>query len=286
MFVIIGYLVVIGSVIGGYVLAGGKVAVLWQPLEVLIIAGAAAGAFLAANETKTVKAALKALPKLLKGSTFTQALYMELLGLLYEILAKVRKEGLMSIEAEIEEPEQSALFAKYPLVLANHHLIDFLTDYLRMMVGGNLNSFEIENLMDNEIESHHQEANQPITAVRQVADGLPAFGIVAAVMGVVKTMSSVGQPPSVLGEMIAHALVGTFLGILLAYGFVSPIVSLMSERAEQESKAFECIKLTILASINGYSPAIAVEFGRKALFLTERPTFKELEEHIKKLKSR
>lgn len=164
--------------------------------------------------------------------------------------------------------------------------MEFLTDYLRMMVGGNLNAFEIENLMDNEIETHHVEANKPISAVRAAADGLPAFGIVAAVMGVVHTMASVGRPPSELGEMIAHALVGTFLGILLSYGFVAPLAGLLEARLGEESKAYECIKLTLLASINGYAPALSIEFGRKALFSTERPGFKELEEHVKKLKNK
>lgn len=286
MLVIIGYIIVVASVVGGYALAGGHLGSLWQPLELLTIGGGALGAFVVANDSKTIKAFLKALPALLKGSSYTQALYLELLGLLFEILSKVRKEGLMSIEADVEEPEQSALFAKYPLVASNHHLMEFLADYLRMMVGGNLNAFEIENLMDNEIETHHQESHKPIGAMQKLADGLPAFGIVAAVMGVVHTMASVGKPPSELGEMIAHALVGTFLGILLSYGFVAPLGSLMEARAAEEAKAFECVKLTILASINGYAPALAIEFGRKTLFSTERPSFKELEEHVKKLKGR
>jgi chemotaxis protein MotA len=286
MFVIIGYIVIMACVVGGYALAGGHVAGLWQPLELLTIGGAALGAFLVANDTKVMKATLKAVPGVLKGSPYTQAMYMELLSLLYEVLSKVRKEGLMSIESDVEEPGQSALFNKYPLVVEDHHLLEFLTDYLRMMVGGNLNSFEIESLMDNEIETHHIEAGKPIGAVKAMADGLPAFGIVAAVMGVVHTMASVGKPPSELGEMIAHALVGTFLGILLAYGFVTPVASLMESRLGEQAKSYECIKLTLLASINGYAPALSIEFGRKALFSTERPGFKELEDHVKKLKGK
>ncbi len=286
MLVILGYIIVTGCVLGGFALAGGHLAGLWQPLELLIIFGSAIGAFVAGNSGKTQKAFLKAVPGILKKSSYTSAMYLELLGVLFEILAKVRKEGLMSIEADVENPTQSAMFAKYPLVAKDHHLMDFLTDYLRMMVGGNLNAFEIENLMDNEMETHHQDAHKPIAAMQRMADGLPAFGIVAAVMGVVHTMASVGQPPSVLGTMIAHALVGTFLGILLSYGFVAPLVSLMEERLGEETKAYECIKLTLLASINGYAPAIATEFGRKVIFSSERPSFKELEEHIKKLKSK
>jgi chemotaxis protein MotA len=286
MFVILGYVIIFACVVGGYALSGGHVGALWQPLEVLIIAGGALGAFIVGNDLKVIKSSVKALPAVLKSSRYTQALFMELLSLLYETLSKVRKEGLMSIESDVEEPDSSPLFAKYPLVAGDHHLMEFLTDYLRMMVGGNLNGFEIENLMDNEIETHHLEANRPIAAVKAMADGLPAFGIVAAVMGVVHTMASVGKPPSELGEMIAHALVGTFLGILMAYGFVSPVATLMESRLAEEAKAYECAKLTLLASINGYAPPLAIEFGRKVLFSSERPSFQELEEHVKKLKNK
>lgn len=286
MFVIIGYIIILGSVIGGYALGGGHVGALWQPLELLTIGGGALGAFIVGNDPKLMKAFVKAAPAVLKGSPYTQAMYMELLSLLYETLSKVRKEGLMSIEGDVEDPGQSPLFNKYPLVVEDHHLLEFLTDYLRMMVGGNLNAFEIESLMDNEIDTHHTEASRPISAVKAMADGLPAFGIVAAVMGVVHTMASVGRPPSELGELIAHALVGTFLGILLSYGFVSPVATLMESRLGEQSKAYECIKLTLLASINGYAPALSIEFGRKALFSTERPGFKELEDHVKKLKGK
>ena len=286
MFVIIGYIVIVACVVGGYAMGGGHVGALWQPLELLTIGGGALGAFIVGNDTKVMKAFLKAVPGVLKGSPYTQAMYMELLSLLYETLSKVRKEGLMSIEGDVEDPHQSALFNKYPLVVEDHHLMEFLTDYLRMMVGGNLNAFEIESLMDNEIETHHTEATKPIGAVKAMADGLPAFGIVAAVMGVVHTMASVGKPPSELGEMIAHALVGTFLGILLSYGFVAPVAGLMESRLGEQAKAYECVKLTLLASINGYAPTLSIEFGRKALFSTERPSFKELEEHVKKLKGK
>ena len=286
MFVIIGYVIILAAVVGGYALSGGHVGALWQPLELLTIGGGALGAFVVANDLKVIKAFAKAVPGVLKNSRYTQAMFMELLALLYEVLSKVRKEGLMSIEGDVEDPHQSALFAKYPLVAGDHHLMEFLTDYLRMMVGGNLNAFEIENLMDNEIETHHLEAGRPIGAVKAMADGLPAFGIVAAVMGVVHTMASVGKPPSELGEMIAHALVGTFLGILMAYGFVSPVATLMESRLGEEAKAYECVKLTLLASINGYAPALSIEFGRKVLFSSERPAFRELEEHVKKLKGK
>jgi chemotaxis protein MotA len=283
---ILGSLIVIGSVFGGFVLAGGHLGALLQPLEVLMICGGALGAFVAGNPVKVVKATIQSLPGTLKASKYGKAMYMELMALLYELLSKVRKEGLMSIERDVETPEESAVFGKYPQIIADHHLVIFITDYLRIMVSGNLNAFEIENLMDNEIETHHHEAEIPSHAVQRVADGLPAFGIVAAVMGVVHTMESVGVPPSELGMMIAHALVGTFLGILLAYGFAGPLATLLEQRAGESSKIFQTVKVTLLASLNGYAPALAVEFGRKVLYSTERPSFKELEDHVKQSKTK
>jgi chemotaxis protein MotA len=188
---------------------------------------------------------------------------------------------MMSIEADVEEPARSALFRKHPIIAAEHHLIEFVTDYLRMMVSGNMNPHEIESLMDQEIETHHHEQMGPSLAIQKVGDALPAFGIVAAVLGVVKTMASVGKPPAELGQMIAGALVGTFLGILLAYGFVSPLAALLEHKADESTKELSCVKATLLASLQGYAPAVAVEFGRKILFSTERPTFAELERHVK-----
>ena len=286
MLVIIGYIVVCASVFGGFALAGGHLAALFQPIELLMIGGAALGAFLVGNNNKAIKATLAALPSLFKGSRYTKELYMELMSLLFEVLSKVRKEGLMSIEGDIDKPEESPLFSKYPAVLADHHIVEFMTDYLRLMVSGNMDAFQIENLMDNEIETHHHEGAVPAHVIAKVGDGLPAFGIVAAVMGVVHTMESVGIPPSELGMLIAHALVGTFLGILLAYGFVGPLASLLEQKLDESSKMFQCVKVTLLASLNGYAPALAVEFGRKVLFSTERPTFNELEDHIKKSKTK
>jgi chemotaxis protein MotA len=211
---------------------------------------------------------------------------MDTLSLLFELLTKIRKEGLMSVESDVDSPENSPLFTKYPTIMADHHIVEFLTDYLRLMVSGSMNAFEIENLMDNEIETHHHEGEVPAHVVAKLGDGLPAFGIVAAVMGVVHTMESVSLPPAELGILIAHALVGTFLGILLAYGFVGPLAGLLEQKLHESTKMFQCVKVTLLASINGYAPAIAVEFGRKVLFSTERPSFSELEEHVKGAKSR
>ena len=286
MLVIGGYIVVLLCVFGGYALAGGYLAALWHPIELLIIGGGALGAFLVGNNSKAIKATLKALPTLFKGSKYTRALYLDMMALLYELLTKIRKEGLMSVEADVDSPENSPLFTKYPSIMADHHIVEFLTDYLRLMVSGSMNAFEIENLMDNEIETHHHEGEVPAHVMAKLGDGLPAFGIVAAVMGVVHTMESVGLPPAELGILIAHALVGTFLGILLSYGFVSPLSSLLEQKVHESTKMFQCIKVTLLASINGYAPAIAVEFGRKVLYSTERPSFSELEEHVKGAKSR
>jgi chemotaxis protein MotA len=286
MLVIIGYVVVAASVFGGFALGGGHLAALFQPLELLMIGGAAAGAFFVGNTGKVIKATLKALPTVLKGSKYNKALYMEVLSLLYEILAKVRKEGLVSVESDVDAPDQSPVFQKYPTILADHHLMEFLTDYLRLMVGGNLNAFEIENLMDNEIETHHHEGEVPVSVVAKMGDAMPAFGIVAAVMGVVHTMESVGIPPAELGILIAHALVGTFLGILLAYGFVGPLSTLLEHKLHESTKMYQCVKVTLLASLNGYAPQVAVEFGRKVLYSTERPSFSELEDDIKARKAK
>jgi len=281
MLVLVGYLIVAASVFGGFALAGGHMGALLQPIELLMIGGAATGAFFVGNSSKTIKAVLKALPSVLKGNKYTKDNYMELMALLYELLGKVRKEGLMSIENDVENPNESAVFAKYPKVLEDHHVVEFMTDYLRIMVSGNLNAMEIESLMDVEIETHHHEAVVPAHVIVELGQAMPAFGIVAAVMGVVHTMESVGVPPAELGIMIAHALVGTFLGILLAYGFVGPLGTLLTQKAEESSKMLQTIKVTLLANLNGYAPAMAVEFGRKALYSTERPGFIELEQHVK-----
>ncbi len=286
MLVILGYLIVLGAVFGGFALAGGRLGALLQPVEILMIGGSALGAFIVANTGKVIKATLKALPSVLRGSRYSKALYLETLSLLYDILAKARKEGLMSIEGDVDSPEESPIFSKYPVILSDHHVVEFLTDYLRLMVGGNLNAFQLENLMDNEIETHHEEGSIPVNALAKMGDALPAFGIVAAVMGVILTMESVGIPPAELGKLIAAALVGTFLGILLAYGFVSPLSVLLEHKLAEATKMLQCIKVTLLASLNGYAPQVAIEFGRKVLYSTERPSFTELEDEVKQRKSR
>ena len=286
MFVIIGYVVVLGSIFGGYAMAGGHLAGLWQPLEVVMIAGGAIGAFIAANSMHGLKHTLSALAGCFKGSKFSKTYYMELLGLLFELLAKARKDGLMSLEGDVEEPDKSTIFGKYPNITADHHLRDFITDYLRMMVGGNLGAMEIENLMDNELETHHHEEMHPSHAMSKLADATPAFGIVAAVMGVVHTMESLHLPPSELGILIGHALVGTFLGILISYGFFAPLVSVMERKATEAGKSYQVVKVVLLASLNGFAPQTCVEFGRKVLYSGDRPTFSELEEDLKARKGK
>lgn len=278
---ILGMIIVMASVIGGYVLSHGKLAALFQPFELLIIGGGAFGAFVVANPGKVISDVFKGTFGLLKGSKYTKKLYMDLLTLLYLLFAKARKEGLMSLESDIEEPHISEIFKAYPSIRENHHAMEFITDYLRLMVGGNMNAFELENLMDLELETHHHSAEAAATAVQVVADGLPAFGIVAAVMGVVITMGYISEPPEILGAHIGAALVGTFLGVLLAYGFAAPIANALKSRAEEESAMLLCAKACIMSTLNGYTPQIAVEFGRKAITPHLRPGFLELEEHVK-----
>ena len=283
MIVIIGYAVSMGCIFGVYIVHGGNIGVVLTalPFELITIFGGALGAFAVNNQPKVLKATIALIPQALKGSKYTKARYLELMALLYDILQKARKEGLMAIEKDVENPHESEIFKKHPELESDHHVVEFMTDYLRMMVSGNLNAHEIESLMDSEIETHHQEAHAPIAAIARLAGALPAFGIVAAVLGVVNTMGSVGQPPSVLGGMIASALVGTFLGILLAYGVVEPLGGLLEQKAEDNAKELQCIKTTLLASMQGYNPSTAIEFGRKVLFSTERPTFVELETHVR-----
>lgn len=280
MFLLIGYVIILLSSVGTYAIHG-NVAALWVPTEYAAIIGLGIGGLVAGNGSRAIKHTLKALPGILKGSKHNKAYYMDALCLMYELLSKVRKEGLMSIEQDVENPGSSPFFSKYPNIVNDHHLVEFITDYLRMMVGGNLNTMEIEGLMDQELEVHHHELHAPSHIMQTTADGLPAFGIVVCVMGVVNTMGSVGEPPAVLGKMIAGALVGTFLGILVSYGFVAPIASQLGQIAEHEGRIFTCIKAVLLASMNGYAPQVAVEFGRKVLEGDDRPTFQELEAELK-----
>lgn len=284
MLIPLGYVVVLLSVFGGYVLAGGSLGPLYQPTELLMIGGAGVGAFIAANNGKAIKATFKILPKLKRTKKYNKALYMELMALQYKILSKVRREGMLGIERDIDNPQESPLFQEHPTVLADPHIMDFLTDYLRLMVSGGMEPMEIDELMLHEIEAFEQEARIPVDAISKVGDAMPAFGIVAAVMGVIKALTYADATPAQMGEMIALALVGTFLGILLGYGFISPVASYAERQAKEAEKMLQCIRVTLLASLHGYAPQLAVEFGRKALHTAERPSFTELEEYVRDAK--
>lgn len=284
MLIIIGYIVILLSVFGGFALSGGHLAAVFQPLELLIIGGAAVGSFIVGNSGTVQKAVLKSLPSVFKGQKAAKTVASDLLSLLYTLLNKARQQGLMSLEADIDDPEKSAIFTNYPILLANHHVIEFICDYLRLIITSNMQPFQLEALMDMEIESHHEEEMIPVNAITKVADAMPAFGIVAAVLGVVHTMESISLPPSELGVLIAHALVGTFLGILIGYGFIGPIATAMEQRANQTQLMMQCIKATILASLHNNPPIISVEFGRKVLFSAQRPSFNQLNDDIKNAK--
>jgi len=281
MFILIGWAIVLGALIGGYLYVGGHLAVLWQPGEYIIIFGSALGAFIAGNSGPVLAGVAKGMGAAFGGSKYKKQLYLETLQLLYRIFSKVRKEGLMSIEADIEEPENSELFKSAPKVLKDHHAVEFICDYLRFMITGSLNVHEVDALMDIDIETHHHEVAVPAENTQKLADALPAFGIVAAVLGVIHVMEYVSEPPDILGKMIAAALVGTFLGILLSYGFVGPVASQMGLLANESTKYFQSIKASLLAFMSGYPPQVAVEFGRKTLESHVRPDFRELEEYIK-----
>jgi chemotaxis protein MotA len=285
MTLVIGYLVILFCVFGGFALSGGHLAAIFQPLELLIICGAAFGAFITANTGASLKAVLKSLPLLFKGQQSGRLLFSQLLGLLYNLLNKARQQGLMSLENDVDDPEKSAIFASFPLVLADHHAVEFICDYFRLIITANLQPFQLEALMDAEIDVHHDEAMVVPNAITKLADGMPAFGIVAAVLGVVHTMESISLPPAELGILIAHALVGTFLGILIGYGFVGPLASSLEQKATQGHIIMQCVKATILASLHNNPPIVSVEFGRKVLFSSDRPSFTELNEEIKNTKS-
>lgn len=285
MFILLGYLIVFSAVFGSFVALGGQLGALYQPFEFVLIGGAAFGSYIAASDSVSIGLLLQAVPKAIRPNPYDKPLYMELMELLYTLLNKARRDGLMAIESDIDEPKASAIFSQYPRVFNDPKLMEFLTDYLRIMISGKMNSFEIETLMDQEIEALRDEHHNPVSAVRAVADALPAFGIVAAVLGVVKALAAIGQSPVLLAELISKALVGTFLGILLAYGFVAPFASAVEHQAAALIKVLECIKVTLLASINGYPPSLAVEFGRKVLLSTVRPSFTELEAHVRQSKN-
>lgn len=276
---VIGTLIVIVCFFGGY-LPHGSAAILFQPLEFLIIFGCAFGAYIISNPGWIIKAGFTGALGLAKPSAYNKNLYMDLLGLMFKLFNKARREGLMSIEADVEDPHSSAIFSAYPKLLKNHHVVDFITDYLRLMISGASNPYQLEDLMLLELDVHHHEVMAPSEAVGKVAEALPGFGIVAAVLGIIVTMSYLDAGPLEIAHHMSVALVGTFLGIIAAYGFVGPIASDMGNRAHESSAFFTTIKTCLMANLNGYAPQIAVEFGRKSIPGNIRPSFQEVDDYL------
>jgi len=282
---IVGIALVLGCVLGAFVFHGGNIFALYQPSELVIIGGAALGGFVISNGLGTLKSTITSVLGTLKGAKYKKAHYMDLLGLLYDLFNIARKDGVLGLEREIDDPKKSAVFKKHELTLKDHHAVEFIQDYLRMMVSGDMNPFQLENLMDIELQTHHHEQEQIAQAITKVSDALPGFGIVAAVLGIVNTMGALGGPVTEIGHKVAAALVGTFLGILLAYGFVGPIANSIENKIKEEGVYFTVLKTCIVAMVQGYGPQIAVEFGRKVMPTAIRPTFTELEQHVRGKKS-
>jgi chemotaxis protein MotA len=277
MFWIIGVVIVFGSVAGGY-LPHGDAGTLFQPYEFLIILGSGIGAFLQGNPKWVIFGAVGSLGKLVKGAPYNKKSYSELLTLMYAIFKLAKTKGMIALEPHIENPKDSALFSNFPSFTKNHHGMDFMCDYLRLMTMGTENPHEVENLMDQDLETHHNEHHAMSAAITQLGEALPAFGIVAAVLGVIVTMGSISEPPEVLGYLIGAALVGTFFGILIAYGLVAPMGTNIQQYFDADAKYYDCMKTGLLAHLQGYAPAVSVEFARKTLYSHERPSFTEVEE--------
>jgi chemotaxis protein MotA len=276
MFAIIGIVVVFGAVLAGYLMEHGNIKVLLQPAELVIIAGAAIGTVLVANPLHILKQIFAGVLGVFKGSKITKPFYLETLKMMYDLLGKARKEGLMSLETDVEDPGKSPIFSKYPKFLKDHHVRDFLCDTLRMAVTGS-DPFDLDQLMELDMEVHHHGASQPITALSSMADSLPGLGIVAAVLGVVITMGALGGPPEEIGRKVAAALVGTFLGILLCYGLVGPLAANMSKAADEERAYLGVLRVLVISFLKGTAPIMAVEVGRRAIPGHLRPSFQEVE---------
>lgn len=278
MRLIIGAVIILSSVLGGYYMMGGHMAVLFQPFEVLIILGAAIGAFVIGNTGPVLKASLGIFKTLFKGPRYNKAAYVELLGLQFSLFKLVQAKGILALEPHIENPTESTIFARFPKFAANHHAVEFMCDYLRMVTLGANNVHEMDALMDEELETHHQENERVVMAVQALADGTPALGIVAAVLGVIHTMGAISEPPEVLGHMIGGALVGTFFGVFVAYGFFGPMAQALRNIYEAEAKYLLSMKVGLLAHISGQVPVMAIEFARKGLMSEDRPTFLEIDQ--------
>jgi chemotaxis protein MotA len=278
MFAIIGILVVFGAVVGGYLMEHGNIRVLLQPAELLIIGGAGAGTVLVANPLYVLKRIVSGLVGVFKGSGFTKAYYLESLKMMYDLLNKGRKEGLVGIESDVEEPTKSAVFSKYPNFLKNHHVRDFVCDTMRTAVTGGVEPFDFDQMMEIDMEVHHHQAGLPVTALSTMADSLPGLGIVAAVLGVVITMGALGGPPEEIGQKVAAALVGTFLGVLLCYGLVGPLAANMAKAAEEEHAFLYVLRIMMASFMKGVPPIMAAEIARRAIPGHVRPSFQELEQ--------
>jgi chemotaxis protein MotA len=278
MFLIIGALVVVGCVAGSFLAQGGHLSVLWQPFEFIIIFGSGVGSYIIANPKTVLGKTVGGLGSVFKGAKYKKDDYLELLSLLYQLFRLAKTKGMLALESHVENPHESDIFTKYPGFLGNHHAEEFLCDYLRLMTMGTDNPHELEGLMDLELDTHHQEAHRISHALQQLAESFPGLGIVAAVLGVIHTMGSITEPPAVLGHLIGAALVGTFLGILLCYGFVGPMATALKGNQDEEHTYFTCIKAGLIAHLQGYAPAVSVEFARKILQSHTRPSFQELEE--------
>lgn len=283
MLIIVGAVVVLVCVFGAYAVHGGHLGVLWQPSEFVIILGAAAGAFLIGNTKTNIKQTLKGLKRALKGPTYKKADYVELLSVLYQIFKLAKTKGMLALEQHVEKPDESTLFAQFPKFQKDHHAVEFLCDYLRMLTLGTEDPNEVETVIDAELETHHAELHGASHAVQAMADGTPALGIVAAVLGVIHTMGSITEPPEVLGHLIGAALVGTFFGVLMAYGFFAPLASAIQAVDSADAKYYQCMKAGLLAHMQGYPPSVSVEFARKVLVSTERPNFYEIEQAVSAL---
>lgn len=281
MNLVVGILVVFGCVLGGFAVHGGHLLALWQPSELLIIGGAAVGAMIIGNPVRVTKKILAAAPTLLKGSPFKKEHYLQLFAVMYDLLTIARKEGMMGLERVIEEPEKSDLFKKRPLIASDEHAMEFIQDYLRMIISGDMDQYQLEALMDLEIETHHHEHEEPAGALSKISDSMPGFGIVAAVLGIVNTMSALGGPPEEIGQKVAAALVGTFLGILLAYGLLGPMSNGLERLARDESQFYVTMKTCIMGFVQGHPPQVAIEFGRKATPYELRPSFRDLEKQLR-----
>jgi chemotaxis protein MotA len=281
MFAIAGIVVVLGSVIGGFLMEKGHMAVLLQPAELIILGGAAVGTLLTANPMHIIKAVMSGLLGIMKGSSFGKARYLNTLKMMYQFLNKVRKEGLLSVEMDVEKPKESSIFKNYPEFLNDHHACDSVCDTLRMAITGGVEPFDMDQMMELDMEVHHHEATQPIASLTTVADALPGLGIVAAVLGVVITMGSLGGPPEEIGEHVAAALVGTFLGILACYDIVGPLSSNMAKTADAHNEYLHVLRVLILSFLKGAAPMIAVEIGRRAIPAHVRPSFDEMEKDCK-----